>query len=221
MITLVKGKENIITLKVNAVEDLTGFSASLFACGVEKTQALENGKPSELIFSAEEVAAVSETSCGEYGTLTISDPTGEVRLKVQPQFRLMEFKDSQTVVPDQTIYVSLPYAIKAVEEGGGSIDPSKYATKSDVTEAEQASKRYTDEQISGIGDVIITGQEITVVDGDGHEKQMTVQQAAQNVVDMQSTLDKAMAHSVSWEVKDEDEDGQPDEETLYFHKSTE
>lgn len=224
MITLAKGRENIISLKVNAVENLGAFSAVLAACGTGRTITDLSGDTLQFVFSADDVANVTESLSGEYGTLTIYDGNGKSRIKARPQFRLVDMREKVVPTADRTIFISLPRRMDIAEGGGGGggggQDLSNYATKADLANATAENKQYTDGKISDIGETIISEQKITVTEG-GVEKEVTVQEAVQNVSDMKDTLDDAMSHSVSWEVKDEDEDGQPDEETLYFHKTRE
>lgn len=186
MIILAKGKENVIFLKVNAVENLTGFSAVLAACGTSKTLASLTDSVLQFEFSSEEVAKVSEAIEGEFGTLMIYAPDGECRIKARPQFRLMDIGSRATPDTDRTIYISLPKQIDIQGGGGGDtpIDPSVYATKQELKKATAANKQYVDNCVEEI----------------------------------HNTIDEATSHTATWEVKDEDEDGQPDEETLYFHR---
>ena len=222
MIVLAKGRENIILLKVNAAENLNGFSAVLAACGTGRTITGLSGDSLQFVFSSQDVAKVTESQSGEYGTLTIYDEDGKSRIKARPQFRLVDIGDEVVPAADRTIFISLPKKIDMADGGGGgggsSQDLSNYATKTDLANAKSENKQYTDDKISDVGETIISEQKITVTEG-GVEKEVTVQEVVQNVHDMKEALDKAIANSGSWEVKDEDGDGQPDDGILYFRKT--
>lgn len=216
MITLSKGKINRVWLKVSAAESLSSFAASLAACGTYKTVVTDDKGEAVFVFSASQVESVTTDFKGEYGTLTITDEDGEVRIKALPCFRLIE-DDSGITDKDRTIFVSLPKKVKtATGGGGGDIDLSAYATKKELNNAKAETKAYTDDKISDIGETIISEQQITVTGEDGAEQQMTVQDAVQSLVNMQTSVSQIVEHNVSWEVKDEDEDGQPDGEILYL-----
>lgn len=217
MITLSKGKTNSVGLKVSAAESLSSFAASLAACGTYKTVVTDEKGEAVFVFSASQVESVTTDFKGEYGTLTITDEDGEVRIKALPCFRLVE-NDSGITDKDRTIYVSLPKKVKTATGGGGGgdIDLSAYATKKELNNAKAETKAYTDDKISDIGETIISEQQITVTGEDGAEQQMTVQDAVQSLVNMQTSVSQIVEHNVSWEVKDEDEDGQPDGEILYL-----
>ena len=204
----------MVFLRINAVENLDGFSATLYACGTQcYIPNLGVGAP-KFAFSATDVSTVTEDLLGEYGTLSVYDNSGDVRLQARLHFRVIDMGGLETQQSDRTICISLPRKYEVPDGGSGGLDPSKYATKEDLNGSIEESKTYTDDKIAGIGEVVITEQEIKVKGPDGLEKTMTVKEAVQSMVDMQDAID----HSVSWEVKDEDEDGQPDEEILYFHK---
>ena len=218
MIPLVMNQSNIVGLKVNAPESLSGFSVSLSACGTVKTAITNDKGEATFTFSSANVASVTTDKCGEYGTMIITDTSGIVRIKVLPCFRAVE-EDVAFSNKDRMIFVTIPQKINTPSGGGGdSPDLSAYATKKELNEANTANKQYTDEKISDIGATIIAEQSVTVTGEDGEEKQLTVQQAVQNVVDMQTQVSQVVDHDVSWEVKDEDEDGQPDGGILYFKK---
>lgn len=216
MITLVIGQSNRVGLKVSAPEGLAGFSASLAACGTIKTAVTNENGEATFLFSAANVANVTTDRQGEYGTLTIADVDGIVRIKALPCFVAVD--DGKGITDkDRTIFVSVPKKVNTPSGGGGgAIDLSSYATKQDLTDAKTENKQYTDEKITDIGTTIISEQSVTVTGEDGQEQTMTVQQAMQNVVNMQSQVSQVVEHNVSWEVKDEDEDGQPDGEILYL-----
>lgn len=216
MITLVIGQSNKVGLKVSAPEGLSGFSATLSACGTVKTAVTNDKGDASFVYSAADVAKVTTDKQGEYGTLIITDATGTTRIKALPCFMAVE-EDNQSTDKDRTIFVSVPKKVNTPSGGGGSsVDPSVYATKQELSNAKEENKQYTDEKISDIGTTIISEQAVTVTGEDGQEQQMTVQQAMQNVVNMQSQVTQVVEHNVSWEVKDEDEDGQPDGEILYL-----
>ena len=217
MITLEIGESNKVGLKVSAPESLSGFSASLSACGTIKTAVTNDKGEACFVFSAGDVARVTIDRQGEYGTLTITDSDGTVRIKALPCFRAVE-ADSASTDKDRTIFVAVPKKVNTPSGGGGGspIDLSAYATKHDLSEANTENKQYTDEKITEIGATIISEQSVTVTGEDGHEQTMTVQQAIQNVVNMQTQVSQVVEHNVSWEVKDEDKDGQPDGEILYL-----
>lgn len=220
MITLSRGKTNRVGLKVSAVESLANFTASIAACGTYKTVVTDDRGEAVFVFSASEVESVTSALEGEYGTLTITDGDGEERIKAIPCFRLME-NDIGITDRDRTIFVSLPKKVKTATAGGGGggdIDLSAYATKKELNNVKTETKSYTDEKVSHIGDTIISEQQITVTGEDGTEQRMTVQDAVQGLVKMQTSVSQIVEHNVSWEVKDEDEDGQPDGEILYLTK---
>lgn len=219
MITLVIGQVNKVGLKVSAPEGLSGFSATLSACGTVKTAVTNDNGDASFVYSAADVARVTTDKQGEYGTLIITDATGATRIKALPCFIAAE-EDTHSTDKDRTIFVSVPKKVNTPSSGGGgSVDPSVYATKQELRAAKEENKQYTDGKISDIGTTIISEQSVTVTGEDGQEQQMTVKQAMQNVVNMQSQVTQVVEHNVSWEVKDEDEDGQPDGEILYLTQS--
>ena len=216
MITLVIGQVNKVGLKVSAPEWLSGFSATLSACGTVKTAVTNDNGDASFVYSAADVARVTTDKQGEYGTLIIKDATGATRIKSLPCFMAVG-EDYHSTDKDRTIFVPVPKNVNTPSSGGGgSVDPSVYATKQELSAAKEENKQYTDDKISDIGTTIISEQSVTVTGEDGQEQQMTLQQAMQNVVNIQSQVTKVVEHNVSWEVKDEDEDGQPDGEILYL-----
>lgn len=217
MIRLALGKNNRVGVRVSAPEMLSGFSVSLSACGTEKSSITNDKGYAWIDFSKDEVATVTTDMAGEYVTLTITDGSGVLRLKAMPCFRAIE--DNGTITDkDRTIFVAVPKKINTPSSGSsGDTDLSSYATKQDLANSSNENKKYTDEKVSDIGDTIISEQQVTVAGEDGKPQQITVKQAVQNVVDMQTQVTHVLEHHVSWEVKDEDEDGQPDGEILYIN----
>ena len=212
MITFTKGQENVVGLEISAVEPLDGFSASLAVGGIVKTTAALSGAKGFFTFSAAESDLITTDLKGEFGTLLIFDPDGEIRLTAQPSFRL---GDTVMMLRDRTICVSLPYKVSTASSGSSG-DLSNYVTKKDLSTATAATKKYTDDKLADIGETIIAEQQIGVVDSEGHEQQMTVQEAMQNVLNVQNAVEQIMDGNVTIEVKDEDHDLQPDEETLHI-----
>lgn len=216
MILLALGKDNKVGVKVSAPNGLSGFSISLFACGTKNSGITNDRGEVTFVFSADEVANVTRAQVGEYGTLTITDADGTLRLMAVPCFRAVENAIS-TTDRDRTLFLAVPKKVNMPSGGGGDIDLSAYATKKDLKQSSAENKQYTDDKISDIGETIISEQMVTVSGEDGKPQQITVQQAVQNVVNMQTQVTNLVDHNVTWEVKDEDEDGQPDGEALYFY----
>lgn len=217
MILLALGKDNKVGVKVSATDGLSGFSISLFACGTKKSGITNDQGEVSFVFSADEVVNVTRDHVGDYGTLIITDAEGTQRLKAIPCFRAVEDAFS-TTDRDRTLFLTVTEPMNMPSGGGGDIDLSAYATKKDLKQSSDENKQYTDDKISDIGETIISEQLVTVHGEDGAQRQITVQQAVQDVVDMQTQVTGLVRNNVSWEVKDEDEDGQPDGEALYFYK---
>lgn len=219
MIPLVEGMQNTIKVQVETSVDIEGFTAVLAACGVLKTISDLTVEGIKIDFSAEEVASANET--GTFGTFQVYDADGNLYMEFLPVFKLIPNDKAPLAIGNQTLYITIA-STKVPEDlsdsgGGGGGDMSKYATKKEVSNALQEANQYTDDQISDIGDVIITTQPVPVQDAEGHPTTMTVQEAVQNVVNVQSAVDHASKTYLTGSVVDEDGDGQPDNETLYFH----
>lgn len=213
MILLTKGRENVVALEISAVESLEGFYASLAVGGIVKTENIVSGDRCFFTFSPSETGSITSDLKGEFGTVLIFDSNGEIRLSAQPGFRTCE---SNVTLRDRTICVSLPYKMTAASGGGESGDMPNYVTKKDLENATAATKKYTDDKVSDIGETIVSEQRVVVVDSEGNEHQMTVQEAMQNVVNVQNVMEHIVEDNVTIDIKDEDHDLQPDEETLHI-----
>lgn len=220
MVTLAKGRENVVLLKVNSTEPLNGFTASLFACGISRTLAkLERGF-NKFVISAEESSSVAEAPRSDVGTLVVSGPEGELRAKAVLSFTLVDVGDGEVPTTERQVFIHLPGRLTTPSSGGGgegsAVDLSKYATKTELNKAGEECKTYVDEKVADIGETIIADQKITVVNSEGATTEITLKEAAQSVVEMQKKVELVASKSFSVSVKDEDKDGQPDDGVLYF-----
>lgn len=211
MVLLRENQTNTVRICVDASIDVAGFSLKLAACGVVRTIADISLGNLSISYSAEEVAKTSRA--GVLGMLIVYDAQGQEYMKAAPEFR----RTSANFVGDQTIYLTI---VSNREAGGGSSGgdtPSgDYVTPQQLNKAintaSQAAKKYTDEAVGSIETTIIQEQPVQIVDGEGHPMSMTVQEAVQQIVENKSSIESKM----SGEIKDENHDGQPDDETLYL-----
>lgn len=136
MIPLVEGMANTVKIKVNASIDIEGFSAVIAACGVLKTIPDISVDGLKVEYSAEEVAAMSDT--GTYGTLEIYDADGKFYIAFLPQFQLIPNEDAALAIGNQTIYVTIASTrTPNISSSGSGGDPSGYATKEELNAALQ------------------------------------------------------------------------------------
>lgn len=222
MIILEEGKENTITIKVNASMDIAGFSLVLAACGILKTISDITAKNLKVVYSAADVAKTSPN--GTYGTLIVYDANGKEYMKYLPLFARVkkvsgdETKDSQTI----NITIVDTKEVSKSSEGGDMPTPiGEYVTPAQLNQAINAAKteanEYTDTALDEMETAIIQDQPVEVIDKDGEPMTITVKEAIQQVVEQQTTIEQAMESHIHGGVKDEDHDGQPDNETLYLN----
>ena len=218
MIILEEGKQNSIWIKVNASIDISGFSLVLAACGTMKTISDLTAKNLKVEFTEQEVAKTSED--GTYGTLIVYDGDGKEYITVVPLFKRVPESEANKTIGFQTIYLTIASTKEASSGSSGGDTPTPigdYVTKDELNSAISGAKKYTDDSIDGIETTIINEQPVEVLDKDGNPMTITVQEAVQQVVDQQTTIEQAMESHLHGEIKDEDHDGQPDQETLYLN----
>lgn len=215
MITLVRGKTNKIGLVVNSSVDISGFSAVLAACPTLKSISDITGSNLFFEFSSEDLSAVPTNPFG--GTLIVCDAEGKTYLEFAICFRVVSSNVNSDVVSNQTLYLTI--VSTRGTDGGSTPTPSgDYVTRGELTSAVHGCNNYTDEKISDIGGVIISTEKIEVQTPDGPTK-ITLQEAAQQVADMQADIEEGKTTHTVAHVEDEDYDGQPDGEVLYLNPS--
>lgn len=220
MIILEEGKQNSIWIKVNASIDISGFSLVLAACGTMKTISDLTAKNLKVEFTEQEVAKTSED--GTYGTLIVYDGDGKEYITIVPLFKRVPASEASKTIGFQTIYLTIASTKEASSgSSGGDTPTGDYVTKDELNSAISRAKKYTDDSIDDIETTIINEQPVEVLDKDGNPMTITVQETAQQVVDQQTTIERAMETHLHGEVKDEDHDGQPDQETLYLNSGKE
>lgn len=211
MIKLAKGRDNSVMLKVSVAESLESFSANLMICGtVKKIEGLSESGDKIFFTSSEIDATLAVIGEEHYGVLLISDSGGTCRLKAQPQVMIVDVGDSAIPASDQLICCSLPDKMVIAPErgesyGGDTPDLSNYVTKTGLNNAKAEVKQYTDSKVGTIA---------TQVDKQGE----AVQKTAGDLEEVKETVSEIAARYMSAEVKDEDNDGKPDAETLYINK---
>ena len=217
MIRVVAAQENNITVCVASSIDTDGFSAQISFSGVDKTLSeIYDGKEYGLTFSAEEVAQFVDTPT--YGTIIVLDSDGNEYQKSLVKIEVVPEEEWFKAIDYSTIAITLAANwVGNVEEGGGGGDMSNYVTKSQLRESNADNKRYTDEKV---GDVVVEAlerQTVTVKDQDGHDVSMTVKDSVQNSVTIKGTVDNLVETSLKGKIKDEDDDGMPDDDTIYLY----
>lgn len=213
MIKLAKGRDNSVLLKVSAAESLESFSANLMICGAVKKIERLSESGNKIVFTSSEIDTASAVIGDEhFGTLLISDSGGTCRLKAQPQVNIVDVGECAIPASDQLICCSLPTKMviapdRGTGDGGGSQDLSNYVTKTGLDNAKAEAKQYTDSKVETIA---------TQVDEQGE----AVQKTAGDLEEVKETVSEIAARYMSAEVKDEDNDGKPDAETLYINSGT-
>lgn len=217
MIYLVEGQKNTVWLEVESSIDINGFQAVLAICGKISTATDLTAKSIRFDFTPEEVATTSRD--GTYGMLVVYDVTYKEYIKFRPQFKLVSESEAHQAIGRQTIYLT----VSSTFDGWMSYSPSAggsdtYVTITQLQEAIQQSNRYTDSKINDIGEVVVTETPIVVEQG-GETVNMTVLQAMEKVVETQNTVEKLVNNKISGAIIDEDDDGNPDDETLYLFQA--
>lgn len=216
MIVLIADQANKIGMKVTSSIDISGFSAELAFAGKVYTIPDITLDDINVVIPAADIEQISDE--GAYGTLLVKDADGNTYMMFLPFFRKVAADSKISAVGNQTIYIAI--ASTRDSSGGGGGSPSgDYATHEEVADAIRTSKNYTDEQIEDIGETIVETQPVHVVDARGQPIEMTVQQATQSVVDMQTDIEEGKTTHAIASVKDEDHDGQPDNGVLYLNPS--
>ena len=215
MIVLQSNNTNTVRIKVNASIDVHGFSLVLAACGTLKTITDITDKNLSISFTAEEVSKTSET--GTYGELIVYDGDGKEYIKLLPLFKRVPQSVGYETIGNQMILLTISSTKWTSGDSSGGDTPTPagdYVTPAQMSAAinsvKTENKQYTDEAVSEIETTIIENQPVQVVDSDGQKVEMTVQEAVQQIVQAQET-------HLHGGVKDEDEDGQPDDEMLYLN----
>lgn len=205
MIYLVADRVNTIKVEVNSGMRLKGFTAVLIACGVSKTIPDLTKTGLEVEYSEEES---NHGGNGVFGELLIKDVDGKVCLKICPQFKTVPSQESYKAIGTQVISVTIPPMFNENGGGGGGGDVTKEWVDNEIQEA-----------ISDLGQTIIQDEEVTVLDPEGHPVTMTVKDSLETVLALQERVDNNK--HVRTEIKDEDQDGKPDGEVLYFKTDNE
>ena len=193
MIKLVKEKVNRVSVGVTAIIDYSGFSATLELMGISKTLSDLSAKNLWLEFSPAEVENIEETT---YGTLTVLNKERKIHSKCLVTFSAVDTE--REAAGWQRLIITLVSLLKYEGSrrdpqggGGGDIDPEKIRE-------------------------IVRTTPITVVGPGGHLETMTVEETADRLVDVDAEVqDARKKHLISY-TTDDDSDGQPDDETIYF-----
>lgn len=193
MIKLVKEKVNRVTVGVTAIIDYSGFSANLDFLGTSKTLSDLSAKNLFIEFSASEVEKVKDTT---YGTLTVLNKEGKVHSRCLVTFSAVD--DEREAAGWQRLIITLVALLKYEGSrrdpsgGGGEVDPDKIRE-------------------------IVRTTPITVTDPEGQQETVTVNQMAGMVVDINAEVEEARKKYLTGYTEDEDSDGKPDGEILYFN----
>lgn len=210
MVLLIENRVNYVWLKVNSAIDINGFSAALAACGVLQTKTDLTANELRFSFTAAQVAKMSKQ--GTYGTLVVYDGDGKQYIKYLPQFKLVSEAEAATA-RNQTIYIT----IASTKEASGVSDSSGTSPSGGSGVTMQEVNAAISQAVNGITQAAIQEQPVTVVNQEGEQVTMTVQEAVQQVVEMQTQVEQAMETHMVGNVVDENDDGQPDDETIYFN----
>ena len=202
MLYLVADRANTIKVEINSGIRLEGFSAVLTACGVTKTISDLTKKELKYEYSAEES---NKGGTGVLGELIIKDSEGKVHYKMSPQFKTIPPQESYKAIGTQLLSLTIApiFEESAGGGGGGGGDVTKEWVDKEIQDA-----------ISDIGQTIIQDEEVTVTDPEGQQVTMTVKDSLETVLDLQNQVENNK--HVRTEIKDEDQDGKPDGEVLYF-----
>lgn len=215
MIVLVEGKENTVWVEADNAVNISGFQATLAACGTVKTITDLSVKNPKFVFTASE----SDPQWNEvYGELRVTDGDGNLYLKWAPQFKVVSQDKAYEAVGNQKMVLSIPYNYDGSSSGGdGSGGTSgSGVTQAQLREAVEESKGYTDEKIADVGTVAIETTQVEVVDKDGDPVTMTVKESVQKVQTVSEKVTEIIEKGITGYTLDEDGDGQPDEGVLYF-----
>lgn len=121
MVKLVKNRVNKIPVKVTAIIDYTGFSASLSVGGITKNIEDLKARSLAIEFSPEEIDAIGE---GALGTLVVQNTEGKTHISSSVQFKVI---DSDTEAAGfqvlRTVLVSMLPLYGSRRSGGGDIPP--------------------------------------------------------------------------------------------------
>ena len=201
MIYLIADRSNTVKVEINSGMRLEGFSAVLTACGVTKTISDLTKKELKYEYSAEES---NKGGNGVLGELIIKDSEGKVHYKMSPQFKTIPPQESYKAIGTQLLSLTIaPIFEESAGGGGGGGDVTKEWVDNEIQEA-----------ISDIGQTIIQDEEVTVLDPEGHPVTMTVKDSLETVLALQEKVENN--EHVRTEIKDENHDGKPDGEILYF-----
>ena len=195
MIKLVREKVNRVSVGVTAIIDYSGFSATLDLLGSTKTLSDLSAKNLFIEFSASEVEKVKDTT---YGTLTVLNKEGKVHSRCLVTFSAVD--DEREAAGWQRLIITL---VALLKYEGSRRDPSGGGGGGDVDPDE-------------IREIVRTTP-ITVTDPEGQQETVTVDQMAELLVDVNAEVQEAKKKHVTGYTKDDDSDGKPDEEILYFN----
>lgn len=214
MLTFFKGEKNRIRLRVSSSVDIGGFSALVAACPNLKT--VEDITVKDCYITFEESDFPYETRRPMQGTLIVLDANGDTVLRFLFCYEVVTPVERQSTKFEQVLYLTL---VSTKGTTGGATPIGNYVTQGELRSAVEECEEYTDEQIADIGETIIEKQPIHIVDPQGQPVEVTVQQTAQYVSNMQADIEEGKATHTIASVKDEDHDGQPDGGILYLNPS--